>query len=278
MGKMKLKNKTVIIASLFLCLGIVTSCTPKAVEEPSPVGPSTYSVLLNVTSTSNVIFAGSERETTTIHAQLVKFNGLPLSDRTIHFDVRDESGIKTNVGFFDGNQSVKQVTTDQDGNVTVTYHGPLSYELSTDATVYIYAIAAWEGKDFITESVPLFINRDVTRIKLDLFATPDVLYATSEYPECEIKAIARLANGVPLAGRKIFFSVLSGVGNFEDGTRNTYAETNADGTAVITFVGPKNTQLSWNVTTIVRAQIETSTIDDIDPKHEEVEIYIIKGS
>lgn len=274
---MKLKNITIIIVSLVLSLGLATSCT-NAVEEPAPVGPSTYSVLLNITSTANVIFAGTQRETTTIHAELVKFNGLPLADRTIFFDVRDINGIKTNVGFFDGNQSVKQVTTDQNGSVTVNYYGPLSYELAADATVYIYAIAAWEGKDLISECLPVFINRDVTNIKLDLFATPDVLYATSQYPECEIKAIARLANGVPLAGRKIFFSVLSGVGNFEDGTRNTYAETNAEGTAVITFVGPKNSQLSWNVTTVVRAQLETSTIDDIDPKHEEVEIYIIKGT
>jgi len=274
---MKLKIKTVIIVSLFLCLGLATSCT-KAVDEPSPVGPSTYSVLLNVTSTANVIFAGTERETTTIHAELVRFNGLPLADRTIHFDVRDQNGIKTNVGFFDGNQSVKRVTTGQDGSVSVNYHGPLAYELAADATVYIYAIAAWEGKEFISENLPVFINRDVTKLQLDLFATPDVLYATSEYPECEVKAIARLANGIPLAGRKIFFSVLSGVGNFEDGTQNMVAETNAAGTAVVTFVGPKNTQLNWNVTTVVRAQIETSTIDDIDPKHEEVTIYIIKGT
>lgn len=266
---------TVLIVGLIIAAFLpFSSCKRSAVEEPSPVGPSTYAVLLNVSASPNVLFAGSFRETTTITAVLKKFDGAALANETVHFDVRDADGSRSNFGYLEGQQSVVTRTTDSNGYVTLNYYGPIAQEITGDSTVHIYATVAWQGKEFIAEFTPVYIIRDVIDIALDLTANPNVILATSKRPESKVIAVATLVNGVPLVGRRVYFSILSGPGKFSNGKRKANIVTNASGVASITYIGPKTTEITKDTSVEVRAHLETSTPDWL---HKEVFIYVIKG-
>ena len=123
-----MKNKIYILMCVMLgfTISFFSACTRSQVEEPSPVGPSTLSILLDVNSYPNVISAGESRQSVQITADLKKFDGVPLSNQTITFEIRDELGSRLYAGFFEDNQSIVTKSTDGSGRATVTYHGPLA--------------------------------------------------------------------------------------------------------------------------------------------------------
>jgi len=270
---MKQNKSITVFAFLCLILAILSSCKRNGLQDPSPFGPSTFSILLQLAAAPNVIFAGDSRESTTVTAILKRYDGFPIANQVIHFDIRNAAGAKVNIGFFEGNESVKTGTTDQNGRVSVSYFGPFSQELTTDTTIYIEAVVAWEGKEFINELAPIYLIREAVDLTFTLIADPNVLLATESRPESQLKAYFKTVDGIPIAGRKIFFKIISGPGTFANNSSKTYVLTDANGFAVLTFFGPTKYEIGYDQFVTIQGQPETATPFYI---HNEVDIRLIK--
>jgi len=288
---MKTKIYTIALFISILSLVIFTSCSRSDFDHPGPTGPSTLAVLLNLSASPNVLYAGLTRETTTITATLKKFDGVPLTDKTIHFEIVNSAGTRAYVGFLDNQQTVLTKTTDSSGNISFTYSGPTEQELIDldmgsldDFKIYIYAYLAWEGKDLIAEQTPIMILKDIYDTKPDigfeLQAFPNVLWCTLERPESEIRGIFTM-NGIPITGKKVFFKILSGPGKFSDGFTKTYAITDSNGVATINYVGPTKDELTIDTIVNIQGQPETDWIHiepppGYDPEEGEEYFFIYK--
>ncbi len=269
---MKQKNFIAVTIILFIFLVLLSFCKRNGVQEPNPFGPSTFSILLKLAAAPNVIFAGNTRESTTVTATLKRYNGSPIANTVVHFDIRDVTGNKVNLGFFEGNESVKTKTTDQNGRTSLSYYGPFSQELTTDRTIYISAIVAWEGNEFINEITPIHLIRDAVDLTFTLIADPNVLLATESRPQSQLKAYFKTVDGVPLAGRRVYFEILSGPGTFSGDERKTFALTDANGYAVVTYFGPTKGEIDNDQTVTIQGQPETATPFSIQ---EQVDIRLI---
>lgn len=294
-----MKNKLYILMCVMLgfTISFFSACTRSQVEEPSPVGPSTLSILLDVNSYPNVISAGESRQSVQITADLKKFDGVPLSNQTITFEIRDELGSRLYVGFFEDNQSIVTKSTDGSGRATVTYHGPLAQEIfvanngqTADKQVYIYAFVGWEDNEFIADYAPVYIISDIVELTFDMQASPNVLWCSDENPYSEIRGLFKKADGAPIVGRKVFFKILKGKGEFEDGTRKTYVYTNAEGIATIRYVGPTAAEMDLSEELVtIQGQPETEWIHIDSPGygdsegdafyiHKEMDLRLIKDN
>jgi hypothetical protein len=272
----KMKQNNSIIACVFLCMFLLvfSSCKRNGIQESSPFGPSTFSILLQLAASPNVIFAGDSRESTTITASLKRYDGFPIANTVIHFDIRDGAGNRANIGFFEGNESVKIKTTDQNGMVSVTYFGPFSQELTADTMIYIEAVVAWEGNEFISDLAPVYLIREAVDLTFTLIADPNVLLATENRPQSQLKAYFKTVDGIPLSGRRIYFKILTGLGTFANNARKTFALTDANGYAVVTFFGPTKYEFGYDQFVTIQGQPETKTpIYDI---YENVDIRLIR--
>ncbi len=257
----------------FVFLAIFSSCKRNGIQEPNPFGPSTFSILLQLVAAPNVIFAGDTRESTTVTATLKRYNGVPIANTVVHFDIRDATGNKVNLGFFEGNESVKTRITDQNGMVSVRYYGPFSQELTTDRTIYIAAVVAWEGNEFINELTPIYLIREAVDLTFTLIADPNVLLATENRPQSQLKAYFKTVDGIPLAGRKVYYDILSGPGTFAQNARKTFVLTDANGYAVVSYFGPTKNEIESDQVVTIEGRPETATPFDIA---EEVEIRLIR--
>lgn len=271
-----MKLKTHLIPVLCLCFGIIllNSCKRNGVQEPNPFGPATFSILLNMGAAPNVIFAGDTRESTTITATLQRFDGTPIANTFIHFDIKDVTGNRANIGFFEGNESVATKTTDPNGRVSINYYGPFSYELTDDAMIYISASAAWEEDEFITELAPVYLIREALDLTFTFIADPNVLLTSENRPTSQLKAYLKTVDGVPLAGRKIFFTVIAGPGFFANTADRTVAITDANGFAVVTYFGPTKYEIGVDQFATIKGQPETTTPFYI---HSEVDIRLLRN-
>ena len=240
---MNSKIKLIIVLCLALSFILITTCKRNEVEEPGPLGPSGFSVVLKLTASPNVISAGISRESTTITASLIKYDGIALADKTIHFEIRDASGSKVYLGYFEGNKSVISKTTNSSGNASVTYYGPLGEELADTSYIYIYASASWDGKEFISELQPIKIIRDMEEIYIELVANPSVLVAGAYRGVSQVTATLTESGGKPVANETVFFKVNeddSGnrLGYFENFQTVIEKTTNSSGVAQVTYFGP----------------------------------------
>ena len=276
---MKGKKILILIVSFSLLLIISTSCQRDTIEEPSPVGPSTLAVLLKVSTSTNVLFAGTNRQTATITAVLQKYDGTPMAGYTIYFELRDDQGFPVYLGYFGDNQSTASTTTNSSGEASVVYYGPLAEELTTNTQIYIQAIVAGTGKEYIVEKVPVYLIRNLIEFSFTAYADPNILWCTSTAPESLITAKVKLVNGVPLSGIPIHFKILSGQGEFENGKRNMSAQTDANGQAQVIYLGPTKNELptdhSW---VTIRVLLESSAQPVEDTFHQDLPIRLEKGS
>jgi len=272
-----------LFRNIGLCVAILGmmcfwSCTRSEVEYPGPTGPSTLALILQISASPNVVYAGINRQDTVITASLKKFDGSPYSNETIYFEVRNQIGGRIDVGFLDGSQSVATKLTDSGGQVSVTYTSPTADELiqqnlgaQDDFEIMIYAYVAWEGKEIVAESTPIVIVKDITDItgdvSFELQAFPNVLWCDSTPPESEIRGIF-LLDGQPITNRRVYFKILSGPGKFADGFAKTFAETNANGVATVTYLGPTRDNMSYDTFVTIEGQPETSWIHIYDPTYD----------
>ncbi|UCC39134.1 MAG: hypothetical protein JSV96_15210 [Candidatus Aminicenantes bacterium] len=277
---MKTKINSIIVFSLAFALILLGYCKRKGVEEPSPFGPSSIAVVLKLTASPNVLHAGTTNKSSTITASLKKYDGVPLANKTVHFEITDSLGYKLNLGYFEGNESVKSKTTDSSGNATVNYYGPLASDLTSDTAVYIRAKVAWDGKQFISDSAIISIVRDVKNLKIAVSAQPNSVYAGTTREQATITATLQTAAGTALANESILFEIVDdtgskvNLGGFEGNDLFKTKSTDANGNATVEYYGPLASDLAAqsiteNTTVYIRASVdwEASSVYDETPIH-----------
>ncbi|MDH4195839.1 MAG: hypothetical protein OEW05_00370 [Candidatus Aminicenantes bacterium] len=279
-----MKAKLILATLLAAAVAVfVPSCTRGDIDEPGPTGPSSFAIYLKATASTNTLLAADSRGVTTISASLKKYDGAPLSNRTVYFEILDAYFNKQTKapGYFDGNTTVKVGSTDGSGNVSTAYYGPKGSEMEYvldqnpqdgiidqeyvnqeggNVTYYIRVTAATDGARFVEEFVPIQIICEDLFYSFEMRAYPATLYATSERQRAEIVATVK-KGGKPLAGKKIWFEILSPtVGYFEDGL-GIQVQTVLDGAgqARVGYFGPLGVELSEDVHVMFSGRAETDT-------------------
>jgi hypothetical protein len=253
-------KKTIFIIPALLALVLFTfnSCKRDTVEEPSPLGPSSIAVVLSLEACTNVIFAGlNERGSTNLTATLKKYDGSPLADRTIFFEVVDQDGVRVNLGYFQGGTMLLSKNTDSNGTVSTVYYGPLIEEITANGSLFIRATVAWEGSQFISDSTQLYIIRDSSdQLTLTLKAIPDILYSGYAASRSVIQARVFMG-GSPVSGHKVYFTrEPEDIGKFEGATdENAVALTNEEGIATVTYAAPHRWEIDADTEVIITALV-----------------------
>lgn len=277
---MKTKINFIVVFTLVFALILLSSCKRNGVEEPSPFGPTSIAVVLKLNASPNVLFAGTTHKASTITASLKKYDGVPLPDKTVHFEITDVDGNKVNIGYFEGNESVKSKNTDSNGSASVTYYGPVAEEIAADTTIYIRAKVAWDGKQFISSLAALSIVRDVTSITLNLTANPDVLFAGTHREPSTITATLKTAAGDPLANKAVHFEITDSdgaklnLGYFDDMESVKSVSTDATGTATVTYFGPIDQEITANTDVYIKASAVSEGAESITAQS--VKITVIR--
>jgi hypothetical protein len=123
-------------------------------------------------------------------------------------------------------------------------------------------------------SVPSPAGPSTLSITFDLEATPNVILATEERPMTTIKATVR-KNGAAMSNVVVYFTILSGPGEFSDYTDRVAAATDSTGVASVVFIGPTKFEISRDMTTAIQGQMQTNTPEFI---FKTIEIRIIRGA
>lgn len=264
---MKTKINFIVVFSLAFALILLGYCKRKGVEEPSPFGPSSFAVVLKLNASPNVLFAGTTHKSSTITASLKKYDGVPLSNKTVHFEITNSLGNKVNIGYFEGNESVKSKTTDSSGNASVNYYGPLADDLTADTTVYISAKVAWDGKQFVSSVAALSIIRDVTNLRIGVSAQPDAVYAGTTREQATITATLMTAAGTAVSNESILFEIVDetgtkvNLGGFDGNELFKTKATDQNGVSTVEYYGPLASELAAqniteNTTVYIRASAD----------------------
>lgn len=253
---MNTKINFTIAFSLVLILILSCSCEREGkVEEPLPFGPSSFTVLLNVSPSPNVLTAGTARGSSTITATLRRYDKDSQiynaeAGETIFFEICDAAGIPINTGYFEGNASVIETVTDANGTVTVTYYGPIAREIAINTTVYIWATVAREGKESISEFAPIGIIQSADGIRLNIYASPTTFSAGAVRQTSTITANLQTAvDGIPLANWIIRLDIVDVEGNLlYAGYLDSYEQivekvTDANGNITATYYTPLSLEL-----------------------------------
>ena len=265
-------NKKPIVMTVALALILFTfySCQRTAIDEPSPLGPSSIATMLRLEASPNVIFAGlMDRQTTVIIATLMQYNGAPLANRTVFFEVVDTAGNRMDLGYFDGDVAIQSVVTDGGGIARTHYHGPLPEEIVDNGYVYIRATVAWDDSQFISDTAPLYVIRDSDEIILMAEAYPNLIYAGETRAHSEVRAVVTIG-GAPAVGMPVYFVLTPDIGRFADGKWNAMVLTNDQGVASITYVGPLWVELPPTGATVNISVEVTQQVSD------QVQIRIIR--
>ena len=107
-----------------------------------------------------------------------------------------------------------------------------------------------------------------------LSVSTDVILAGTTRIPVEVKAVVKQGNA-PVKGDIVFFTITSGVGYFSDFTTRVAVATNENGVASVTYLGPLKSEIVSDVTTYIRAQLQT---DQVEPIYKDIWIHILIGS
>ncbi len=157
--KTKIRYLAVIIPLGFILI-CFSSCARDKLEAPSPFGPAGFAILVEMTANPNVLVGGNKRQTSIITTTVTAFDGEPLANRTIVFEVKDWLGKRTtDLGYLEGYKDIKTAITNGNGVISLLFYGPLSEELPSSADyykhVYIWATLVHHGREIIKEVVPI---------------------------------------------------------------------------------------------------------------------------
>ena len=119
---------------LGLWLLLAPGCSREAVNEPSPVGPSTIRLTFTLTANPNVLYAAttSQRPTSEIKV-VIKDANLPVKGAVVYFT------ILSGPGFFSDYTARTVAASDDSGVAAVAYLGPTRNEITEDQQVKIRA-------------------------------------------------------------------------------------------------------------------------------------------
>ncbi len=106
-----------------------------------------------------------------------------------------------------------------------------------------------------------------------LEAHPNVILATAERPSSIIKGIVR-RNSVPVANLPVYFTIVSGPGEFDEYLTRVMALTDSTGTAEVVYYGPSADEIAADTTVLIKGQPETTSPDYI---HKTIELRVLKG-
>ena len=243
-----------------------SACTRNEVGTPSPVGPSSFSVLLKLSASRNVIYAGDQRDGSTISVSLKRFDGIPLAGRTVYFEICDATHVRIDVGYFEGMEKVISRQTDSGGNITFVYQGPLNEEISANTTVYIWATVASEGNEFIEDFAQVNVVRDSSSHGiLEISANPNIIFASGggererEWSTISVSLVS--PDGTPIVGRTIYFEICDvdhvqiDIGFFEGGDAVLSRKTDAEGNISFIYHGPLREELKETTTIYIWATV-----------------------
>jgi hypothetical protein len=255
-----------------------SACTRNEVGTPSPVGPSSFSVLLKLSASRNVIYAGDQRDGSTISVSLKRFDGIPLAGRTVYFEICDATHVRIDVGYFEGMEKVISRQTDSGGNITFVYQGPLNEEISANTTVYIWASAASEGNEFIEDFAQVNVVRDSSSPGiLEISANPNIIFASGggerEREWSTISASLVSPDGTPIVGRTIYFEIcdvdhvqILDIGFFEGGGNVLSRKTDAEGNISFIYHGPLREELKETTTIYIWATVASEGEEFLEDK------------
>jgi hypothetical protein len=246
-----------------LILTFVSACKRGTVQEPSPFGPSSFAIVLQVSCSPNVIFAGEARQSTTVTATLKEFNGEPLNQKTVYFEVGDSSKKRQNVGYFEGNQTAVSRVTDENGVATINYIGPLAKEITTSGTIYIWATTAWGGKEFIDDNTPVeIIQKSLPAYEIAVSGNPNVLFAGATKREMSRITVWLQLTGdgstAPVANNDIHFWVGTSetdetqvnIGYFDNHKAIYSKPTDENGMVAVQYWGPLASEITQSPMTV----------------------------
>jgi len=123
-------------------------------------------------------------------------------------------------------------------------------------------------------SVPSPTGPSTLAVTFDLAATANVIMAGDLPPTTTIKATVR-KNGIGVPNLPVYFTNLSGPGEFLDYTDRVTVTTDSTGVASVVFVGPTKSEISRDMTTAIQGQMQTGTPDFI---FKTIEIRILRGA
>jgi len=157
----KNKKNYSFMALTALALFALISCKNGTITEPSPLGPSSIGVVLGLSAKPSVILAGElVRQKSDLTATLAKYDGIPISGRTILFELVSGTGRRMNIGYLDGEASMLAVVTDSSGTARTRYFGPLKSEIRGNADVYVRATVVWDDDQHIQDAIQIYVIRD----------------------------------------------------------------------------------------------------------------------
>jgi hypothetical protein len=122
-------------------------------------------------------------------------------------------------------------------------------------------------------TVPSPAGPSTLSVTFDLEATPNVILATANKPSTTVKATIR-KNGVAYPNVEVYFTIVSGPGEFADYSSRIAVATDANGVASVTFLGPTMYEISRDMTTAIMGQMQTNTPDFI---YKTIEIRIVRA-
>ncbi|NIM91962.1 MAG: hypothetical protein GTO17_13570 [Candidatus Aminicenantes bacterium] len=157
---MKTKLRYLVIIPLGFLLIYFSSCTRDQLEAPAPFGPFGFAILVEMTANPNVLVGGNTRQKSIITTTVTAFDGEPLANRTIVFEVKDWHGRRTtDLGYLEGFTDIKTAITNGNGVISLLFYGPLSADLPSSADyykhVYIWATLVHHGREVIKEVIPI---------------------------------------------------------------------------------------------------------------------------
>jgi hypothetical protein len=106
-----------------------------------------------------------------------------------------------------------------------------------------------------------------------LEAHPNVILATAERPSAVVKGIVR-RNGEPAVNVPVYFTIVSGPGEFDEYLTRTVALTDSTGTAQVVYYGPSADEIAADATVLIKGQPETTTPEYV---HKTIEVRVLKG-
>lgn len=157
---MKTKIRYLVIIPLGFLLICFSSCTREELETPSPFGPAGFAIIVEMSANPNVLLAGNTRQTSILTTKVTTSEGEPLANRTLIFKMTDWWGRATDVGYFEGYETILTGITNQEGVVHLTYYGPLRDEIQRDESVYFWATLVHYGREVIQENTSIVIRID----------------------------------------------------------------------------------------------------------------------
>jgi hypothetical protein len=147
--------RSAFIIGLAAATILASGCKRPGIEEPSPFGPSSFSLTFEVEARPNVVLATDVRPMSEIRAT-VKRDGKPVKDQVVYFT------ILAGPGQFGDYTLRTVVATNAGGVAAVMFIGPTKFEIDGDLFTTIKVQLETSTPDYIYKQVDVRILRSLS--------------------------------------------------------------------------------------------------------------------